>query len=41
MYYIVLVIFGLVLIELFILLGMEIYSKISDCWHNAFNTRID
>ena len=41
MYYIVLVIFGLVLFELFILLAMDIYSRISDCWHNMFNSRID
>ncbi len=38
MYYIVLVIFGLVLIELFILLGMDIYEKI---YHWLDDFRID
>ena len=41
-YTIVFVLFGLLLIELVLLLGMEIYSKISDWWYNfRFNKRID
>ena len=39
---IVMFLFGLVLFELFILLSMEIYSKISDWWFKIrFNRRID
>ena len=39
---IVMFLFGLVLFELFILLSMEIYSKINDWWFKIrFNGRID
>ena len=38
---IAIVLFAIVLFELCLLLGMDIYSKISDWWHNLFNGRID
>ena len=41
MYYVIMVLFGLVLFELVLLLAMDIYSKISDWWHNMFKGRID
>ena len=41
MYYLIMVLFGLVLFELVLLLAMDIYSKISDWWNNLFNGRID
>ena len=42
MYYVIMVLFGLVLFELVLLLAMDIYSKISDWWFKIrFNRRID
>ena len=41
MYYVIMLLFGLVLFELVLLLAMDIYSKISDWWNNLLNGRID